>query len=140
MTEKIIGIIGGMGPEATVDFMNRIIRATPAKDDIDHIRLIVDNNPKIPSRMKAILEQTGEDPTPCLVEMARKLADWGADILTIPCNTAHYYYQIIKDAIDIPVLNMIELTVDAVIKDHPDIQTVLPVPRSRKEFRINDHT
>ncbi|MCA1784360.1 MAG: aspartate/glutamate racemase family protein [Desulfobacteraceae bacterium] len=60
--EKIVGIIGGMGPEATVDLMQRIIRLTPAADDMDHIRCIVDNNPKVPSRIKAIIEGDGEDP------------------------------------------------------------------------------
>ena len=53
MREKIVGIIGGMGPEATVDLMARIIKVTPAVDDGDHIRMIVDNNPKVPSRIKA---------------------------------------------------------------------------------------
>ena len=62
MADKIVGVIGGMGPEATVDLMRRVIRTTPAQDDIDHIRMIVDNNPKVPSRIKAIIEGTGESP------------------------------------------------------------------------------
>ncbi|MCF8039781.1 MAG: aspartate racemase, partial [Desulfohalobiaceae bacterium] len=69
MKEKIVGIIGGMGPEATVDLMSRVLKATPAADDIDHIRLVVDNNPKVPSRIKALLENTGESPAPCLQDM-----------------------------------------------------------------------
>ncbi len=91
MKEKIVGIIGGLGPEATVDLMRRVIQATPASDDQDHIRMIVDCNPKVPSRMKAILEGTGEDPAPYLVIMAKDLAAWGADFLAIACNTAHLY-------------------------------------------------
>ena len=74
MQEKIVGVIGGMGPEATIDLMNRVLRATPADDDRDHIRMVVDNNPKVPSRIEAIIEGTGESPVPCLREMARKLA------------------------------------------------------------------
>ena len=74
MREKIVGVIGGMGPEATVDFMRRVIRSTPANDDSDHIRMIVDNNPKIPSRIKALIEGTGESPGPTMAKMAVNLA------------------------------------------------------------------
>ncbi len=122
--EKIVGIIGGMGPGATVDMMRRVIEATPARDDVDHIRMIVDNNPKIPSRIKAIIEGGGEDPAPCMMEMARKLAAWGADFLAIPCNTAHYYYKEVRSAVDIPVLNMIQLTTDAIVEGNPSLETV----------------
>ena len=106
MTEKIVGILGGMGPEATVDLMQRIIRLTRAVDDIDHIRCIVDNNPKVPSRIKAIIEGDGEDPGPCMADMANRLETWGADFLVIACNTAHFYYNAVQDAVDIPVINL----------------------------------
>jgi aspartate/glutamate racemase len=72
--EKIVGIIGGMGPEATVDLMQRIIRLTPATDDMDHIRCIVDNNPKVPSRIKAIIEGDGQDPGPVMADMAGRIS------------------------------------------------------------------
>lgn len=117
-SEKIIGILGGMGPEATVDFMQRIINNTEAGDDCEHIRCIVDNNPKVPSRIKAIIEGTGESPAPCLSKMAQKLEKWGADFLAMPCNTAHYYYPDVKSAVSIPVLNIIELTVDKISQEH----------------------
>lgn len=109
MTEKIAGILGGMGPEATVDLMQRIIRMTPASDDIDHIRCIVDNNPKVPSRIKAIVEGTGEDPGPVMADMGRRLEAFGADFLAIACNTAHFYYDAVQDSVNIPVINLIEL-------------------------------
>jgi aspartate racemase len=124
MRDKIAGIIGGMGPEATVDLMQRVIRATPALDDADHIRMLVDNNPKIPSRIKALIEGTGESPGPCLAEMARKLESWGADFLAIPCNTAHFYLEEIRSAVTIPVLDMIELTAVAVTRENPGIRAV----------------
>ena len=124
MEEKIVGVLGGMGPEATADLMVRVLRATPAADDIDHIRMVIDNNPKVPSRIKAVVEGTGEDPAPVLAEMARKLANWGVDFLAIPCNTAHLYYDQIASAVDIPVLNMIDLTREAVIADNPGIRSV----------------
>jgi aspartate racemase len=110
--EKTVGIIGGMGPEATVEFMRRLVAAIPARDDSDHLHVIADNNPKIPSRIAAILEGGGEDPTPVLVAMARKLEAMGAELLTIPCNTAHYYHPAIAEAVGIPVLDMIGLAVE----------------------------
>ena len=122
MVDKTVGLIGGMGPEATVDLQQRVIRATPAEDDVDHLRMIVDNNPKIPSRIKALIEGTGESPVPVLQEMARKLAAYGADFLAIPCNTAHTYYEDIRSAVDIPVLHMIQMTVKKVLEENPAVK------------------
>jgi aspartate racemase len=122
--EKIVGIIGGMGPEATVDLMNRVIKATTAKDDIDHIRMLVDNNPKVPSRIKALIEKNGESPLECLQDMARRLEKWGVDFLVIPCNTAHYYHRGVQQAVGIPLLDMIGLSVNVIISEVPDLKTV----------------
>ena len=122
--EKIVGILGGMGPEATVDLMQRIIQLTPALDDIDHIRCIVDNNPKVPSRIKAIIEGDGEDPGPCMADMARRLESWGADFLAIACNTAHYYYEVVSNAVKIPVINLIDLVVSHVKQTSPECRKI----------------
>ncbi|HJA78458.1 amino acid racemase [uncultured Desulfovibrio sp.] len=119
MKELVAGILGGMGPEATVDLMHRIIAHTDARDDIDHVRCIVDNNPKVPSRIKALLEGGGESPAPCMADMGRRLEAWGADFLCIACNTAHNYHAAVQAAVRIPVLNMIELTAQAVRERHP---------------------
>jgi aspartate racemase len=113
MREKIVGVIGGMGPEATVDFLKRLIAATPARDDGDHIRVLVDNNPKIPSRIAALIEGTGEDPAPVLCDMARGLEKQGADFLVVPCNTAHFYLPAIAESVKIPVLDMVGLSISA---------------------------
>jgi aspartate racemase len=115
--QPIVGVIGGMGPEATVDFMRRVIAATPAGDDIDHIRMIVDNNPKIPSRLKALLNGTGDDPAPVLQAMARGLEAAGADFLVIPCNTAHHFLPAIRAAVRIPVTDMVALSVTRLSHD-----------------------
>jgi aspartate racemase len=123
MSTKILGIIGGMGPEATVDFMDKIIKATPAADDSDHIRMLVDNNPQIPSRVKAILG-SGESPAPVMIQMARQLEKWGADFLAIPCNTAHLYYSEVKNAVKIPVLNIINSTRERVLQEMPTIKKI----------------
>ncbi len=124
MKERIPGIIGGMGPEATVDLMQRIIANTTALDDVDHIRCIVDNNPKIPSRMKAILDEEGENPGICMADMGKKLEEYGADFLVIPCNTAHHYYDDVVQAVDIPVVNLIDLVVDKVVTENPGMTRI----------------
>ena len=118
---KTVGILGGMGPEATVDLMRRVIAGTPAQDDADHIRMLVDSNPRVPSRIEALIEGTGESPVPCLVEMAMGLAAQGADFLVIPCNTAHHYHAEIAAAVDVPVLNMIEMTTRDAGSTCPDL-------------------
>ncbi len=115
MREKVVGIIGGMGPEATVDFMRRVIAKTPARDDKDHLRMLVDNNPKIPSRIAALIEGTGEDPSPVLCEMAKGLQAQSADFLVMPCNTAHCYLGKIARSVQIPVLDMVELSVQRLL-------------------------
>ena len=110
MAKRKIGILGGMGPEATVLMMQRIIAGTKAKDDRDHVPLIVDNNTQVPSRIDALIQGTGEDPGPVLAQMARDLAAAGAKALIMPCNTAHHYAAQIEAASDVPFLNMVELT------------------------------
>ena len=109
--DKVVGIIGGMGPDATVEFMRRIIRSTPGRDDADHVHMLVDNDPGVPSRIKHLIEERGESPGPYLADMGRRLEAAGADFLAMPCNTAHHYYQEIVDAVSIPVLNMIEISI-----------------------------
>ena len=110
-THRVVGIIGGMGPEATVDLMRRVIAKTPVRDDQDHIHLIVESNPKIPSRIAHLIEGSGPDPTPELVRVAANLQRAGADALAIPCNTAHAYADSIRRAVSIPLLDMVSLTV-----------------------------
>ena len=109
MDEKIIGILGGMGPEASADLYMRIIKATPVKKDQDHYRIIIDSNPKVPDRTPAILG-TGPSPLPVMLETARNIQNAGANFLLMSCNTAHYFYQQLQDGLDIPVLHMIGLS------------------------------
>jgi len=121
MQEKIIGILGGMGPEATIDLFFKIIKFTPAEKDQDHLRIIIDNNPKIPDRTAAILGE-GESPLPALQETAQNLEKAGADFIIIPCNTAHYFLPSIQESVKIPILNMIEETAKETQKRIPQIQ------------------
>ena len=111
---RVVGIIGGMGPEATVDLMRRVIAKTPVQGDEDHVHLIVESNPKIPSRIAHLIEGTGPDPTPDLIRIAANLQRAGADALAIPCNTAHAYADSIRRAVGIPLLDMVGLTVEEI--------------------------
>ena len=113
MGERIIGILGGMGPLATADLFRRIVEKTPAKRDQDHPRIIIYNNPKIPDRTAFILGN-GEDPRPELIASARKLESWGTDFIIMPCNTAHFFAETIQKAIKIPLVNMVEETAKVV--------------------------
>ena len=106
---KTIGIIGGMGPMATVDLMQKIIQATDAHEDQEHIHILVDNNTDIPDRTAAILGQ-GPSPLPELLKSAERLTTQGADFLIMGCNTAHYFLPLMLPELKIPVISMIEAT------------------------------
>jgi aspartate racemase len=107
----VVGIIGGMGPEATVELMRRVTVRTRAEDDADHVHLLIESNPKIPSRIAHLIEGSGRDPLPDILRVARNLEAAGAQALAIPCNTAHHYAQEIQAAVAIPLLHMVKLTV-----------------------------
>ncbi|ANF23362.1 amino acid racemase [Thermococcus piezophilus] len=109
MPERVIGILGGMGPLATAELFRRIIEKTPAKRDQDHPRIIIYNNPKISDRTAFVLGK-GEDPRPGLIEGARKLESCGADFIIMPCNTAHFFAENIQRKISIPLISMVEET------------------------------
>lgn len=103
---KIVGILGGMGPMSTVDLMRKVTEKTPVKKEQEHLRILVDSRPQIPDRTAAILG-TGPSPVPFLQESARLLEQWGADLIAIPCNSAHAFLGAVRDAVKIEVLDMI---------------------------------
>ena len=102
----VIGIIGGMGPLATCDLMQKIIEYTDADTDQEHVRICVDCNTNIPDRTAAIL-QGGKNPVPELVKSAKRLEAMGAQVLVMSCNTAHYFYEDMIPYLETPFLNMI---------------------------------
>jgi len=112
MKKKVIGILGGMGPLATSDLFQKIVLHTAAATDQEHPRVCIDSNTDIPDRTAALLHG-GADPVPELVKSARRLEAIGADVLLIPCNTAHGFYDRVQAAVGIPVLHMLALTRDA---------------------------
>jgi aspartate racemase len=116
MTFRKIGILGGMGPQATILLQERLLNAIPARDDADHIPLLIDMNPQIPSRIKWLLENGTIDPAPALVEMAKRLETAGAQVLAMPCNTAHAFAEDIENAVKVPFLNMPRLAVSHIAR------------------------
>jgi len=109
MDKKTIGIVGGMGPLATADLFKKIVLNTKADTDQEHIKILIDNNTDIPDRTEAIIHN-GKNPVPQLTKSALSLWAMGADILVMPCNTAHYFRTKVQENVDIPILNMIEIT------------------------------
>lgn len=110
MNRPRLGIMGGVGPLATAYFMELLIRHTPARTDQDNMPMIVFNDPQIPDRTAYILDHSKPNPQPEMVRVARWLEGAGADYIAIACNTAHYFYDAINEAVRIPVVNIMEET------------------------------
>jgi aspartate racemase len=111
---QTVGVLGGMGPAATVDFLAKIIAATPAERDQDHLHVLVDCNPQVPDR-SAFLRSQGQDPRPSLIAMAKGLEKSGASFLVMPCNTAHAFSEDIRAAVAIPLVDWPSVVADAVL-------------------------
>lgn len=109
---KTVGVLGGMGPSATVDFMSKVIAKTPAQCDQDHVPMLIDHNPQVPNRQAAILVD-GENPSPAIAEMAKRLENAGADFLVIVCNSAHAFLEPARSVTNIPFVSIIDVTADA---------------------------
>ena len=123
MGKKVLGILGGMGPDATCYFFNRVIRLTGAKSDSDHIEIVIHNNTKVPDRTRAILAG-GESPVGELVRSAKLLENAGADVIAIPCITAHNFVDQVASETRIPILHAIRETVSFLRRSHPLIRRV----------------
>ncbi|BAL25313.1 aspartate/glutamate racemase family protein [Azoarcus sp. KH32C] len=106
-----IGVVGGVGPAATVDFVAKIVRNTEARRDQEHVKLVVEQNPQIPDRTEHLIGD-GPDPTIALYSTCKKLEAADADIIAIPCNTAHAFVERIQPYLSIPVVNMLDETVE----------------------------
>jgi len=107
MREKILGIIGGMGPEASALLYMKMIKATKVKKDQEHFRIIIDSNPKIPDRTRAILG-LGESPVPYIINTAKNLEKMGVEIACIPCMTSHYFFDEIQAGVEMKIMNALE--------------------------------
>jgi aspartate racemase len=118
--ELVVGVLGGLGPEATLDYFQKVLRLSGARSDQEHLRLIIDNNPKVPNRNDAVAGR-GPSPGPVLAGMARGLEQAGADFLVMACNTAHAFAGDIRAAIRIPFVSLSEATGDALEAGFPGL-------------------
>ena len=121
--DKIVGVIGGLGSQATADFFQRIISYTDAGSDQEHLHIIIDNNPKTPNRNQAIAG-TGPSPANDLAKGAQRLEQAGADFLVMPCNTAHAFAESITGSISIPFLSIIDQVRDYILEAHPEVRKI----------------
>jgi aspartate racemase len=112
-----------MGPEATLAFYGRIIASTPAAADQDHLRVLIDSNPKVPDRTAAILHG-GPSPVPAMQRSAEALARAGADFVVIPCVSAHFFLEELRARIALPVISMLDVAAAALCGHRPRIGTV----------------
>jgi len=125
MSERpLVGVIGGVGPLATAYFLGKVVRLTVAERDQDHIDMIVFDHAAIPDRTAFIVGTSTEDPGPVMADDARRLEAFGAAFLVIPCNTAHNFTDQVVAAVGIPVVSIIEATVDQAQQRVPGLATV----------------
>ena len=108
---QTLGVLGGLGPMATVYFYDMLVRHTKATCDQDHLDVIISSRASTPDRTSYILGQSTENPFDIMARDAQRLVTFGADVLAIPCNTAHYFYDRLNETIRVPILNMVEETV-----------------------------
>jgi len=121
--QKIVGIVGGIGPEASNKFCEFLIKYKKAKSDQENLQFIHFCNPKIPDRTEYIMGE-GENPTEELIKTCLILEKSGADFLVIPCNTAHYFLPEIQESVDIPIIDMTKVLVKNVLNINPNIKKI----------------
>lgn len=113
---KTVGVLGGLGPMATVYFYDMMVEMTDARRDQDHVDMIIINRATTPDRTAYIVGQSEDSPLEYVIEDAKRLEASGVDFMVLTCNTAHYFYDKIRDSVKIPMLNMLEETVKHAIK------------------------
>jgi aspartate racemase len=118
-----LGVIGGVGPAATVDFLDKVVRHTDAARDQDHIRVVMDHNPQIPDRTANLIGD-GRDPSIALLAACLRLEAQHANLIAIPCNSAHAYVARIQPHLGIPIVNMLDEAAQYVRRTWPQLDTV----------------
>lgn len=121
--EQTVGVIGGLGPKATLDFYAKLLEKTKAGNDQEHLQVIINSNPKVPNRQSA-LAGTGPSCAPHLINSAHALKRAGADFLVMVCNTAHAYESDIRRATNLPFISIIEESVNACLHEKPTLEKV----------------
>lgn len=124
MKEKVLGVLGGVGPLATIYFADLVVKMTDAKTDQEHIAMVILNHSSIPDRTEYIMDKSKPNPLPVMVNDAKMLEEDSCDYIVIPCNTAHYFYDEIQKSVSIPIINILEETVKYCEKTIPDIKRI----------------
>ncbi|MCE5202358.1 MAG: amino acid racemase [Synergistaceae bacterium] len=119
MNEKILGVLGGMGPAASAEFMKILAEKVPAGMDQDHPVVYMLSDPKIPDRSRAIVGD-GKSPESQIRGDLEKLIEWGAEVLAVPCNTAHYFIDRFRSELSVPLVHIVEATLEEAVKNAPD--------------------
>lgn len=122
MKEKVLGVLGGVGPLATIYFADLIVKMTDAKTDQEHIAMVILNHSSIPDRTEYILDKTKPNPLPVMVKDAQMLEQDNCDYIVIPCNTAHYFYDEIQKSVQVPIINILEETVSYCERTVPNLK------------------
>lgn len=120
---RTAGVLGGMGPEATLDLHRKILAKNECEKDQDNVPLMIFNNPQIPDRSECILND-GESPLDDMIETAKSLEDAGADFIVIPCNTAHHFFDKIDSSVEAETINLIEEVTDYIGEEYPDAEEI----------------
>jgi len=110
MEKKTLGIIGGVGPLATMLLGEMVVRRTSAQKDQEHVNMLLTNNTSIPDRTTYVLDRSKDNPVPIMISDGLKLKSIGAQVIALPCNTAHTFYEEIQDGVGLPVVHMIQET------------------------------
>lgn len=108
----MIGVLGGMGPAATVDFMTRMIELTPVERDQEHVPMVVLSDPRVPDRVGPIVDGTGCSPLPALLGGLRRLEAAGSTCIAMPCHTAHVWAADLEEATDLPLIGIVGASLD----------------------------
>ena len=122
MTDKILGVLGGMGPLASAHFMTRLTLLTPAATDQEHIPAVLWSDPRVPDRTAA--RAGGADPLPALLRGIRGLVAAGCGAIAIPCNTAHGWYDEMAEAAGVPVFHIVDAAISALAEVARPGQTI----------------
>ncbi|MBI3369352.1 MAG: amino acid racemase [Burkholderiales bacterium] len=113
-TYDLVGVLGGMGPLATLDFLHKMLRATPAASDQEHVPVLVASIPQVPDRTAAFCGG-GESPLPALLASGRRLAEAGAGLIVMPCNTAHLWFEPLQQGLQMPMLHLVDAALAEVV-------------------------
>ncbi len=124
MSKPLAGVLGGLGPMATVYFMSSVLSNTYSLTDQDHVDMIVWNQGSIPDRTAYLVGASDDNPLPHMIAAARALESSGASFIAMPCNTAHHFYDALAEAVTVPFLNIVEETVVWSQQRVPGAQTV----------------